>query len=182
MLNCAACGLTNRPYDTDCSNCARPLQDRETADAKRRDWDALSPKLREEFERDFDRMRAGTLDHLAWLNKHRITHAVVGALLVNLTINISTLFAGHWTIPLDVALGAGAGLALNRWHGGAWHGAGLFFGAGVLSLLAKMPLLGSGHMEFGWFLTCFALFFLAAVGYLLGVKMDFEHADRSVTR
>jgi len=182
MLNCAACGLTNRPYHTGCSNCAAPLQDQATADAKRRDWDALTPKLREEFERDFDRMRQGTLDHLAWLKKHRLIHAVVGALLVNLTVNGSTFFMGHWTIPVDVALGAGAGLLLNRRHGGEWQGAGLFFGAGVLALLVKLPQLGHFMEGGGWLLVSFALFFLAAAGYLLGMRLDFEHADRSVIR
>jgi hypothetical protein len=182
MLNCAACGLTNRPYHTDCSNCARPLQDSATADARRREWDALSAGVREEFERDFDRMREGTLDHLAWLNRHRLTHAIVGAMLVNLTMNGSTLFAAPWTIPVDLALGGAAGLALNRWHGGAWHGIGIFLGAGVVSLLAKLPFLDRDFAVGGWFMTCFALFFVGAMGYLLGVKMDFEHADRSVTR
>lgn len=182
MLNCPACGLTNRPYHADCSNCARPLQDAAAADARRREWDALSPKLREEFERDFDRMRAGTLEHLAWLNRHRLTHAILGAMLLNLILNGSTLFAAPWSIPVDLALGAAAGLALNRRHGGAWTGTGIFLGAGVVSLLAKLPFLGRDFAETGWFLTCFALFLVASLGYLLGLKMDFEHADRSVTR
>jgi hypothetical protein len=182
MLNCGACGLTNRPYDARCSHCEAPLQDQETAAAKAREWNALSPKLREEMERNFDRMRQGTVEYLEWLNRHRLIHAALGAMLVNVTMNGSTLFEAPWTIPADLALGAAAGLALNRWHGGVWHGSGVFFGAGVLSMLIKLPILGREAMIGAWFLTCFALFFLAVTGYLIGLKLDFEHADRAVTR
>jgi len=182
MLNCGGCGLTNRPYDTNCSHCDAPLQDVEAATAKRREWDALTPKLREEMERDFDRMREGTVEYAEWLNRHRIIHAILGAMLVNLTMNGSTMFQVPWSIPVDLALGAAAGLALNRRHGGVWTGAGLFFGAGVISMLLKIPFLGRDGMSGAWFLSCFALFFLASIGYLIGLKLDFEHTDRSVTR
>jgi hypothetical protein len=182
MLNCGGCGLTNRPYDTNCSHCDAPLQDVDIAAARRRDWDALTPKLREEMERNFDRMRQGTVEYVEWLNRHRIVHAVLGAMLVNMSMNGSTFFQAPWTIPVDLALGAGAGLLLNRWHGGVWHGAGVFFGAGVISMVLKLPILGRESMAGAWLLTCFALFFLAIMGYLLGLKLDFEHADRTVTR
>lgn len=182
MLNCHACGLTNRPYETACSNCERPLQDAAAAKAKRREWDALTPALREEMEKSFDRMREGTLEHLQWLRRHRLTHAVVGAFLLNLTINGATLFIGHWTIPVDVALGAGAGLLLNRWHGGAWHGAGIFMAAGILALVCKSPFLRALDGNGGWLLVCFAFFMLTCLGYFMGLKLDYEHADRAVIR
>jgi hypothetical protein len=182
MLNCGACGLTNRPYESACAHCARPLQDPEAAEAKRREWDALPLAIREDMERSFDRMSEGTLEYNKWLNKHRITHAVLGAALVNLTMNGSTFFAAPWTIPVDLALGAAAGLALNRWRGGAWEGAGIFFAAGAISFIVKVPVLGAGIWLGGWFLVCFAIFFQVLMGYLMGLKMDFEHADRSVTR
>jgi hypothetical protein len=181
MLNCGGCGLTNRPYDIRCSHCQAPLQDPQTAAAKEREWNALSPKLREELERNFDRMRQGTVEHVEWLRRHRLLHAGLAALLINLTMNGSTFFAAPWTIPVDLALGAAAGLTLNRWHGGAWRGAGVFFGAGLASMGIKLPMLGSGGLGFAWFLACFALFFLALAGFLIGLKLDFEHADRSVT-
>jgi len=182
MLNCDACGLTNRPYEVACAHCARPLQEPAAAEARRREWDALSPALREDMERRFDRMSEGTLEYNDWLNKHRITHAVIGAALVNLTMNGATFFAAPWTIPVDLATGAAAGLFLNRRRGGAWQGAGIFFAAGALSLLLKAPLLGSGLWMGGWFLVCFAVFFQVLVGYLMGLQLDFEHADRSVIR
>ena len=182
MLNCHSCGLTNRPYETACAHCERPLQDAEAAEAKRREWDALTPALREELEKNFDRMREGTLDHLQWLRRHRLTHAIIGALLVNLVVNGATLFEGHWTIPVDTALGAAAGLLLNRWHGGAWHGTGIFMAAGIAALICKAPFLGREFHDGGWFLVCFAFFMLACLGYFLGLKLNYEHADRAVIR
>lgn len=182
MLNCQGCGLTNRPYDASCTHCNRLLQDAETAGAKLKEWEALSPKLREEMERTFDRMREGTLDHLGWLQRHRLRHAVLGAIVVNVVVNGGTFFQGHWTIPVDSALGAGAALLLNRWRGGAWHGAGLFLGAGVAALFCKLPFVDGDFLIGGWLLSCFAFFLLAIAGYFLGLKLDFEHADRSVTR
>jgi hypothetical protein len=182
MLNCKSCGLTNRPYDTECSHCEQPLQDATAAAAKRKEWDALSPALRLEFERTFDRMREGTMDHIEWLRRHRLAHAFLGAMLVNLTMNGCTFFVAPWTIPVDLALGAGAGLALNRWHGGSWQGTGLFFGAGIVSFLIKLPFLGSGVWSGSGLVVSFAMFFLAIAGYLIGIHMEFGHSDRSVTR
>ena len=40
---------------------------------------------------------------------------------------------------MDLALGAGAGLALNRWRGGAWQGAGIFFAAAAGLWAADTP-------------------------------------------
>jgi len=182
MLNCDACGLTNRPYEVACAQCARPLQDAAAAGVKRREWDALPVALREDMERAFDRMSEGTVEYNDWLNKHRLTHAFVGAMLVNWTMNGSTFFAAPWTIPVDLSIGAAAGLFLNRRRGGAWQGAGIFFVAGAVSILVKAPLLGSGLWVGGWFLVSFAIFFQTLIGYLMGLKLDVDHADRSVTR
>jgi hypothetical protein len=181
MLNCGDCGLTHRPYDVLCSHCGRPLQEPAAAEAKRREWDALSPRIREDMERNFDRSRQGTLDHLQWLKRHRLTHVILGAMLVNLIMNGATVFAAPWTIPLDLFLGAGAGLALNRWRGGAWRGTGVFAAAGLVSLIVKVPVLGSEWRDGGWLLISLAVFFLGLAGYLVGLTMDYEHADRSVT-
>ena len=96
--------------------------------------------------------------------------------------NGSTFFAGPWTIPADLAIGAGAGLLLNRRPGGAWPGAGLFFAAGAPSFLIQAPLLGSDLWVGCWFPVSFAVFFQVLIGDLMGLKLDFEHADRSVIR
>src|SRR5262245_38339770 len=105
MLNCTRCGLTNKPYDAACAICSLPLQDPAAADAKRKEWDALGPKLRAEQEAVFDRMRASRLEHLDWLKKHRTAHAVAGALLLNFIMACATCFNAPWCIPLDLALG-----------------------------------------------------------------------------
>jgi len=182
MLNCNACGLTNRPYDADCAQCRAPLQDRAAADAKRREWDALSPNLREEQERVFDKMRDSTEAHLLWLRKHRTTHAVLGGLLVSLLMNLSVGFASIPSIPVDLILGAAVALYLNRLRGGAWQGFGLFLGAAVLSLILMLPFINiEVYLTGYWFFTCFAVLAVSGGGYFMGMKLDSEHHDHFVT-
>ncbi len=181
MLNCARCGLTNRPYEVSCSHCRTPLQEKDAADAKRREWDALPAKLRDEQEQAFDRMRAGTEAHLRWLRSHRRSHAILGALLVCLPMNLAVFFASYWSLPIDLLLGAAAAFALNRLGGGPWHGFGLFIGAAVLSVLLRLPLINvEAYLRGFWFFTCFAVLAVTAGGYLMGMKLDAEHQDHAV--
>ena len=182
MLNCSGCGLTNVPYETACVSCRAPLQDADTAAAKRAEWDALSPRLREEQEQAFVKMRESIEEHWRWLRRYRLVHAVCGAALVNLLMNGSVFFASPWSIPIDLALGAAAALALNRLRGGAWHGAGLFAGAAVASVILRIPFLNTGvYLQGYWFATCFALFFVVIGGYVMGLKLDGDHRDHFVT-
>jgi len=81
MLNCPKCGLTNRPYEVACAECAAPLQELAAAEGRRREWDALPARLREEQERAYDQMREGTERHLQWLRRNRAAHAVLGSTL-----------------------------------------------------------------------------------------------------
>lgn len=181
MLNCSRCGLTNKPYDSVCVICSEPLQDQAAADAKRKEWDALGPRMRAEQEAVFDRMLASRREHLEWLQKHRAVHAVAGALLLNFIMACATCFNAPWCIFLDLALGAGAGLAINRFRGGATRGALVFFGAALLGLLLKVPFLGGGFGQGLWLLSILGLLAVYIVGYLMGLKLDSDHADRSVT-
>jgi hypothetical protein len=182
MLNCSGCGLTNVPYEAFCVSCRRPLQEQAAADAKRREWDALPPKLREEQEQAFVKMRASVEEHWRWLRRYRATHAIIGAAIVNILMNGSVLFASPWSIPVDLALGAAAGLLLNRLRGGAWLGAGIFAGAAVLSVLLRMPFLDrAGYLMGAWLVTCFALLLVVIGGYLMGMKLEGDHHDHFVT-
>src|SRR6187549_3800933 len=101
MLNCPRCGVTNLPYAIDCIVCNRTVQDKADAEAKRMEWDALSPALREEQEKAFDRMRESVLNHVRWLRKHRTTHALIGALVVCLLMNMAVFFALGWPLAID---------------------------------------------------------------------------------
>jgi len=182
MLNCGGCGLTNVPYETKCVSCSAPLQDAAAAGAKRREWDALPPKLREEQEQAFVRMRASVEEHWRWLRRYRLVHAICGAALVNMLMNGSVFFASPWSIPIDLALGAAAALALNRLRGGSWHGAGLFAGASIASVILRIPFLNMGaYLQGYWFFTCFAVFLVVIGGYFMGMKLDYDHRDHFVT-
>lgn len=182
MLNCSGCGLTNVPYETACVSCRTPLQDEDAAAARRREWDALSPRLREEQEQAFVKMRASVEEHWRWLRRYRLVHAICGAALVNMPMNGSVFFASLWSIPVDLALGAGAALLLNRLRGGAWYGAGLFAAAAVASVVLRIPFLHlSGDQQAGWLLTCLAISFVVIGGYFMGMKLDYDHRDHFVT-
>lgn len=183
MLNCEGCGLTNAPYEAACVLCARPLQDDEAAAARRREWDALSPKLREEQELEFRKMRERVEEHWRWLRQNRLTHAIIGAALVNMLMNGSVFFSSLWSIPVDLVLGAGAGLLLNRLRGGTYVGAGLFAGAALLSILLRAPFMARNwsYAAGGWLFTCFAVAAVVMGGYLMGMKLDFDHRDHAVT-
>jgi hypothetical protein len=158
------------------------LQDREAADAKRREWDALSPKLRQEQEREFDRMKQSTEEHLRWLRSNRLAHAILGGLLVMLPMNLSVGFASIPSLPVDAILGAAGGLYLNRLRGGAWHGFGLFVGTAVLSMILRLPFLNvAEYLKGYWFFTCFAMLSVSGGGYLMGMKLEYEHRDHFVT-
>ena len=182
MLNCGGCGLTNVPYETTCVSCRTPLQEQAAADAKRREWDALPPRIREEQEQAFVRMRESVEEHGRWLRRNRLSHAVIGAAIVNMLMNGSVLFASPWSIPIDLALGAGAALFLNRLRGGMWNGAGLFAGAAVVSVVLRAPFLDMGVYLTGfWLITCFAVLLVVIAGYLMGMKLEQVHHDHFVT-
>ena len=175
MLLCHGCGLSPLPYEVVCPVCKRVLQDESSAAAKRAEWDALPPALREEQERVFTRMREGQGHHHQWLKKNRWTQIILGAAVVNLILGGSTFFAVPWAIPVDLALGGAAGWGLNSMHGGAYRGVGLFTAAAFLSTIARFSL---GNIGAGLVLLPFAFLAVMLAGYLMGFKMDTDHSDR----
>lgn len=180
-MNCRACGLTNRPYEVACAHCHRDLQDPHEASAKLREWDLLSPALRAEQEKHFADLRARFDDHQVWLRSHRRLHALAGAFFVGFGMNAALLFQVLWTIPIDCAIGAAAGLMLNRLGGGSYRGLGLFAAAAVVCVVAMIPLV---HMEVFlkglWLFTSIAVMFVGGAGYYLGLKLDIDHVEHQL--
>jgi hypothetical protein len=177
--HCRFCGLTNRPYAEACAHCARTLQAPGAAEAKRREWDALPAPLRAEYERAFDVARERFDDHVRWLRRHRWVHATLGGVLVVLPTNAALFFPTFWTIPIGFALGALAGLALNRVRGGAYRGLGLFGAAGALAVVLFLPFVEVQEYLKGWWLMhALVLAGVGGAGYYLGLKLEFEHVER----
>jgi hypothetical protein len=179
MLNCRHCGLTNRPYAVACDHCLRPLQDEAAADVKEREFDALPPKLREEQELHYDRMAEHHGEHRTWLQRNRVAQGVCGALILNLSMNVTSFFVAPWCVPIDLALGAAAALLLNRLRGGAFIGLSLFFAACIVSWIFRwrlMPL----HAELPWILPVMGVTAAASCGYFMGRTLETTHVERSI--
>jgi hypothetical protein len=178
-MNCSSCGLENRPIEATCAHCGLEIQEADAARAKRREWEALPPQLREEQEKHFAALRERFDDHLRWLRRHRWLHAIVAGLVVSIFMNAAVLFEAPQTLPIDFALGAAAGFLLNRWRGGAYRGMWLFAGAGAVSVVALSPFINMKAFWEGWFLiSALVLGFVAAAGYYLGLKMEIDHVER----
>lgn len=180
-MNCPSCGLANRPFEADCAHCRLALQDEDAAAAKRREWDALSPRMREEQERHFAGLRARFDEHAHWLKRHRLLHGILGGLAVGFFMNAGIFFATFWTIPIDLAIGAAAGVLLNRLGGGAYRGLAIFGGAAAASLLFFPVFLNMEVFLKGfWLFTSFAVTAVAGCGYALGLKLDFDHVEHQI--
>jgi hypothetical protein len=179
-MNCPSCGLINLPYEVACAHCSTELQDPDVAHGKLREWNALSPELRREQDRYFIEMRARFDDHLQWLRRHRLVHAILGGVIVSFWMNAAIFFGLFWTFPIDFAIGAAAGHLLNRARGGAYRGLAIFTGAGTLAVVAIRPFtdmmsfLASGM----WLFSTIGILVVAASGYYLGLKLDVEHVER----
>ena len=181
MLNCPRCGVTNRPYDTDCVLCHRPVQDKAAAEARRREWDALPPELRAQQEQAFNRMREAVEAHLAWLRHHRKTHAVLGGSLFSFFFDFGFFFNRPWMLLPDLAVGAAAALVLNHLKGGSWQGAGVFMAAAIVALVLRLPVIDVESWLSGpWLMACFGFTVIVGVGYLMGTYLDFDHHDHNV--
>lgn len=181
-MNCTTCGLTNRPYHEECANCGRRLQDRESAEERRREWDGLPEKIRKEYEEDYEKARKSFDEHVRWLRRYRFVHAAIGAVVVGLCMNMAIAFASPVSIPIDLAIGGFAGFLLNRWRGGSFLGMGLFVAAAVLSVLLHLPFISVAAFWSAWFLlSALFLMLVAGVGYYLGLKMAFDHFEHFIT-
>jgi hypothetical protein len=180
MLNCRHCGLTNRPYAVACAHCLRPLQDEAKADVKQREFDALPPTLREEQELHYDRMAEHHGEHRNWLQRNRIVQAVSGALILDLSLNVTTFFIAPWCVPIDLALGAVAALLLHWFRGGGFIGLSLFFAACIVSWSFRLLLMPI-HAEFAGILPVLGVMTAAGCGYFMGRVLESSHVERSVT-
>ena len=176
---CTHCGLTNRPYYTECAICSNTLQDPNAASVHRREWEQLSPPLREEFEKDFERFRKTYDDQNEWLKRYRVLHGVTGAIVLTTCINIGfqgNVFQGT---ALDLVVGAAAALYLNRLRGGSYLGMFLFFGASILAIVGRFPFISIDAFWGGWFLfSAIAITFVAAFGYTMGLQMESDRIER----
>jgi hypothetical protein len=179
MLNCRSCGLTNRPYATACAHCLEPIQDEAAAEPKRREFDTLPPTLREEQELHYDRMAEHHGEHRSWLQRNRIAQAVCGALILDLSMNVTTFLAAPWCIPIDLALGAVAALLLNRLRGGAYTGLGIFLAACLVSWIFR-PMLTHANAEIPWILPAVGVAMAGGGGYFMGHALDASHVEHSV--
>lgn len=180
-MNCRSCGLQNRPYEVACAHCSEDLQDPAKASAKLREWDLLSPALRAEQEKHYADLRARFDEHQIWLRRHRRLHAAAGAFFVGFGMNAALLFQVRWTIPIDLLIGAAAGLWLNRLGGGSFRGFGIFGGAAALCVLAMIPFVHMEEFLKGiWLLSAFGVMFVAGAGYYLGLKLDIDHVEHQL--
>ena len=180
-MNCRLCGLENRPYEVACAHCHGELQDPRKATEKLAEWDRLSPALRAEQEKHYLGLRARFDDHQLWLRRHRRLHAVAGAFFVGFGMNAALLFQVLWTIPIDLAIGAAAGLWLNRLGGGSYRGLAIFGAAAACSVLAMIPFVHMAEFMKGiWLLSSFAVMFVAGAGYYLGLKLDIDHVEHQL--
>ena len=181
MLNCPYCGLTNRPYNTNCEICDRELQDKETAAEKEKDWNALPTKIREEYEEDYYRARERFEEHKKWLNKNRLTHAILGAVFMLITMNIAFMFQVLEGSVVDILAGAGASLLLNYLRGGSFRGLMIFVLAGILAIGFRFPFINATAFWLAWYLlSALALMFTAGLGYYMGLKLAFAYHERMV--
>jgi hypothetical protein len=179
MLNCRHCGLTNRPYAVACDHCLQPLQDEAAADVKQREFDALPAKLREEQELHYDRLKEHHGEHRNWLQRNRIAQGVCGALILDLSMNVTTFFAAPWCVPIDLVLGATAALLLNRLRGGAYIGLGLFLAACVVSWVFRMMLMRA-NAEIPGLLPALGVTMAGGGGYFMGRMLEMTHVERGV--
>ena len=174
-MNCPGCGLENPPVHDACAFCEEPLAPGE----RREEWERLSPALREEFSKSFERALAARTAWREKLRRNRVMHAVSGGCLsgfllafthgplMNLGASLTLL-----VFVLDAAAGAACGLALNHVRGGEYRGMTLFGGAYAASTAAKLafgaiPM----SMALGFFIMPGMLAALV-FGYLFGLNMS----------
>ncbi|HEX7899019.1 MAG TPA: hypothetical protein VF950_14745 [Planctomycetota bacterium] len=174
-MNCPDCGLENPPVRDACAFCDEALAPGE----RREEWEKLSPALREEFSKNFERALAARRSWRESLRRRRVVHAISGGCLSGFLLAfthgpVSSLgsFATFVVLLLDTAAGVGCGLALNFARGGEYRGMALFGGVYAASTAAK---LSTGAIQVSVALGFFVMpGMLAALvfGYLFGLNMS----------
>ena len=176
---CPHCGLTNRPYHTECEICSRTLQDQAAASEHRKEWEQLSPPLRKEYEKEFNKVRENHDLHIEWLKQHRILHGILGAVILTTCMNFGFLGKALEGTVLDLVVGGAAALYLNHIHGGSYQGLFLFIGASILAIVGRFPFIRISAFWEGWFLfSAIAVTFAAGFGYTIGLQMESDHGER----
>lgn len=172
-MNCPDCGLENPPVRDACAFCETPI----LAGERREEWENLTPALREEFSKNFERALEARKAWREKLVRGRARHAAMGALLNVVMTGLTHApagAAGALHLLMDLALGAAAGVLLNQLRGGAYLGMSLFGGAYFVSAALKLAL-GALRIDL---LFCFFVFpgFLAALslGYLFGTNLSMK--------
>lgn len=183
-MDCPKCGLTNRPYAEVCKHCAGPLQDAASAEAKKKEWEALPVGLRAEFENDFTKQRGLHVEHLRWLRRYRWVHAVIGGVCYWMASLMPSLVCGapDWLFWANFILGGAASFLLNVHHGGAWRGFGYFLAAYAVTMVIAMslgPAVEGPKLAKNFFFVGLFSPPVVAAGYILGMKFDWEHFERA---
>mgnify|MGYP001618850740 CR=1 FL=1 len=125
-----------------------------------------------------------------WLRRQRRYHAASGAVLFAIGNALaqlanpgapSTLLGFLVLLVVDLALGAGCGLALNRYEGGRFQGAALFLGGFLLHLPTLAFSSGAGGLLAPLlYLFCGALASMA-LGGMLGASLESDHAEKGMS-
>jgi hypothetical protein len=147
---------------------------------RRGEWERLTPALREEFSKTFERALEARKAWREKLRKNRVRHTVAGACLNTVVIAFTHLPASEgFSLPyaaLDAGLGALAGFALNHVRGGEYRGL-TFFGA-VYAFSAALKV-ATGELPLGLLFGLFVLFgFVGALGlgYLFGLNLSLRRS------
>jgi len=187
-VHCGSCGRPLLPFHEACFQCGTTAQPSESAAARKREWDALSPKMQGEMRGAYDLQVERRERWLEWLRAHRRVHAALGAVLYGLPAAfIFGMLDGFplWAIPfvslVDLALGAGVGTALNRLQGGSYRGMILFGAAFLGEALLRVggaSLLGLGLGAAGVALILISGFLLSlCTGYAFGLQLTLDRSD-----
>ena len=187
-MHCRSCGRPLLPFHEACFQCGLTAQSSESVAGRKREWDALSPKMQEELRGAYDLQMERRERWLEWLRANRRVHAAIGAGLYGLPAAfIFGMLGGFplWALPLvglfDLAVGAGVGLALNRLRGGSYRGM-MLFGAAFL-VEAPLRVGGASVMGAGLAVTGVALMILCGfllalcTGYALGLQLTLDRTD-----
>jgi hypothetical protein len=164
------------------------VQSPEAAAARKREWDALTPKMRDEMQDDYQNQLERRERWVEWLQENRWRHAACGGALYGLPAAfIFGMIGGFplWALPLvclvDIAAGCGLGFALNRLQGGPYRGMGLFAAGFILETIfrvgcASCPvgivvgMVGSLMLISGFLISL-------CTGYALGLQLTLDRSD-----
>ncbi len=184
-LDCGRCGLPARPYDSRCRVCGYSVQDVISADEKRREWERTPKRMIEELEEKYKKVEADYRHHREMLSQRLKWHVLMGGVVFTLLQGLAAVHNTPLLILLDILVGSGIAIYLNRRTGGRFIGMTLYglaaAGTQVLKLAAGPGLSSSlaagsattgatGLLAYGAGAFLFSLCF----GILLGMWMEFD--------